>query len=74
MSPVGEITAMMPGRILSILVKEGQRISAGETLCILEAMKMHNEVRAPRDGIVADLRVAEGAIVNGGDLLMNVKY
>lgn len=72
MSPAASVTAMMPGRILSVMVEEGQHVKAGTVLCILEAMKMHNEVRAPRDGVVANLQVADGALVNGGDLLMKL--
>ncbi|MDP2661956.1 MAG: biotin/lipoyl-containing protein [Dehalococcoidia bacterium] len=66
------VTAVMPGRILSVKVQEGQVVKMGAVLCVLEAMKMENEVRAPRDGVVANLKVKEGSIVDGGDLLMMV--
>ncbi|MDP2728166.1 MAG: acetyl-CoA carboxylase biotin carboxyl carrier protein subunit [Dehalococcoidia bacterium] len=66
------VTAVMPGRILSIKVKEGQAVKAGTVLCILEAMKMENEIRASKDGIVTNIKVSDGAIVSGGDLLMQV--
>ncbi|MDO8690417.1 MAG: biotin/lipoyl-containing protein [Dehalococcoidia bacterium] len=66
------VTAVMPGRILSVKVQEGQVVKMGAVLCVLEAMKMENEIRAPRDGVVANLKVKEGSIVNGGDLLMMV--
>lgn len=72
-SPVLDgVTAVMPGRILSVKVKDGERVTAGAVLCILEAMKMENEIRAIKDGIVNDIRVTDGATVNGGDLLMQV--
>ncbi len=66
------VTAVMPGRILSVKVQEGQVVKMGAVLCVLEAMKMENEIRAPRDGVVENLKVQVGSIVNGGDLLMMV--
>ncbi len=66
------VTAVMPGRILSVKVTEGQHVKAGIVLCILEAMKMENEIRASKDGIVTNIQVKDGAIVNGGDFLMQV--
>ncbi len=66
------VTAVMPGRILSVKVQEGQAVKMGTVLCILEAMKMENEIRAPKDGTVTNLQVKDGTIVNGGDLLMMV--
>ncbi len=73
MSPIDSVTAMMPGRILSVKVKEGQRVEAGTVLCILEAMKMHNEVRAAKDGVVGDIKVTEGVIVYSGEILMQLR-
>lgn len=66
------VTAVMPGRILVVKVKEGEQVKAGTVLCILEAMKMQNEIRAPKDGVVSNIQVSDGASVNGGDLLMQV--
>jgi glutaconyl-CoA/methylmalonyl-CoA decarboxylase subunit gamma len=63
----------MPGNIWKVVVKEGQAVKEGETLIILEAMKMENEIPSPCDGVVASLHVAEGAAVNGGDLLVSIK-
>ncbi len=59
----GEIRALMPGRITSILVKEGDPVAVGAPLLILEAMKMQNEIVAPISGRVARVHVQEGAAV-----------
>ena len=74
-APAGGTTveAPMPGNVWKIIVKEGQQVKEGETLIILEAKKMENEIPAPCDGVVASLHVAEGAAVNGGDLLVSLK-
>lgn len=74
-APAGGTTveSPMPGNIWKVIVKEGQQVKEGETLIILEAMKMENEIPAPCDGVVASLHVAEGAAVNGGDILVSIK-
>jgi biotin carboxyl carrier protein len=74
-APAGGTTveSPMPGNIWKVLVKEGQQVKDGETLIILEAMKMENDIPAPCDGVVASLHVAEGAAVNGGDILVSIK-
>ena len=56
----------MPGTILSVKVKVGDAVKAGDTLCILEAMKMENEIVAPQDGTVATINVANGDSVEAG--------
>lgn len=67
------VESPMPGNIWKIVVKEGQEVKEGETLLILEAMKMENEIPAPCDGVVASLHVKEGVAVNGGDILVSIK-
>jgi|Deesub1362A_J573_1020465.scaffolds.fasta_scaffold06634_2 biotin carboxyl carrier protein len=67
------VKAPMPGTILSIKVKEGDRVSAGDTLLILEAMKMENEINAPCDGTITAVHVSEGVSVNTGDPLINIE-
>lgn len=57
------IKAPMPGLIVSILVSEGQAIEAGQTVVILESMKMQNELKAPRAGVVQRIAVATGQSV-----------
>lgn len=61
------ITAPMPGTVLSINVNEGDAVSKGQVLLILEAMKMENEIMAMSDGVVASIKVAKGAVVSAGD-------
>ncbi|MGN0975002.1 MAG: biotin/lipoyl-binding carrier protein [Gemmiger sp.] len=63
------VTAPMPGNILDVKVKPGDSVKAGDTLLILEAMKMENEISAPQDGTVASINVRKGDVVNSGDLL-----
>ena len=63
------VRAPIPGRLAKLLVKAGDRVAGGKGLAVLEAMKMENEIRAPRDGVVKELRCAEGAAVEGGQEL-----
>ncbi len=67
------IKAPMPGVVLSVKVKEGERIKAGEHVLIIEAMKMENEIKAPYDGIVGKIHVAENDSVSEEDLLVELK-
>lgn len=60
------ITAPMPGNILRINVAAGQKVKAGDTLLILEAMKMENEILAPRDATVAQVVATKGSVVDTG--------
>jgi biotin carboxyl carrier protein len=64
-----EVRAPMPGLILAVHVREGDRVEAGASVCTLEAMKMENELVVPRAGRIATLRVTRGTKVNAGDLL-----
>lgn len=70
--PPGAVTAPMPGMIVTVKVKEGDFIEEGAVVAILEAMKMQNEIHAPRGGVIRDIRVRSGAMVGGGDVLMVV--
>ena len=63
------VNAPMPGNILDVKVKPGDSVKAGDTLLILEAMKMENEISAPQDGTIASVNVRKGDVVNSGDLL-----
>jgi biotin carboxyl carrier protein len=60
----------MPGTILKVNVTAGQAVKSGDTLCVLEAMKMENEIKAPKDGVVSTVAVTKGASVNTGDALV----
>lgn len=66
------VEAPMPGTILKVLVKEGQAVKNGDVLCILEAMKMENEIMAGRDGTITGVYVNEGSSVNSGDVLVAI--
>jgi biotin carboxyl carrier protein len=63
------VTAPMPGKIVKVLVKPGDHVTARQGLVVIEAMKMENELRASRDGQVKDVHVAEGDLVEAGRLL-----
>lgn len=64
-----DVTAPMPGKILSVKANAGQAVKKGEVILLLEAMKMENEVVAPQDGTVASINVASGDMVESGDVL-----
>ena len=64
------VNAPMPGNILRIDVKEGDKVKAGQTLLILEAMKMENEIAAPKDGTVVQIATSKGAVVETGTPLI----
>ena len=66
----GEVTAPMPGVVLSVEVSPGSHVTRGQTLLVLEAMKMRNDIRADRDGVVASIPVSAGDEVSHGDLLL----
>ena len=68
----GQIRALMPGRITTILVKEGEEIKEGAPLLILEAMKMQNEITSPNDGKVKTISVREGETVKKGSVLVSI--
>ena len=67
------LKAPMPGRVVLIEVAVGQRVSRGDGLVILEAMKMENEFRATGDGTVKEIRVQPGQAVNPGDVLLVIE-
>ncbi len=68
----GAVETGMPGRVVRVLVAEGDTVEAGDGLVILEAMKMENEVRAPKAGVVARVAVEEGVAVEAGALLVEI--
>ena len=59
----------MPGNILKIQVTQGQHVNEGDVIMVLEAMKMENEIVAPKSGTIAQIAVAKGAVVETGAVL-----
>lgn len=72
-SPDGVITAPMQGTIVKVHVGAGESIKTGEPICVLEAMKMENEVKSPATGEIVDLRVQPGDTVASGEVIAIVK-
>ncbi len=68
-----EIRTQMPGRVLKVLVTPGQKVQARQTLIIIEAMKMENEIRADADAEVERIDVQNGQSVESGALLLKLK-
>jgi pyruvate carboxylase subunit B len=64
------LTAPLPGRVTHVAVRAGDRVGPGDTLLVIEAMKMENEFKAAAAGRVAEVRVEEGQAVNAGDVLL----
>jgi biotin carboxyl carrier protein len=71
--PVVRLVAPMPGKIVRTLVPAGSHVEAGQGLVVMEAMKMENELRAPRAGTVREVHVQEGQTVETGALLAVVE-
>ncbi|WP_299053580.1 biotin carboxylase N-terminal domain-containing protein [uncultured Nocardioides sp.] len=65
----GSLTAPMPGTVVRLVAEQGSRVSAGETILVLEAMKMQHTVTAPADGVVTEVAVAAGQQVAAGEVL-----
>ena len=63
----------MPGTIVNVVVSAGQSVKSGDVLVVLEAMKMENEIMAPRDGVVAGVHVNKGDSVDSGTLLISLQ-
>lgn len=67
-----KITAYMPGRVVAILAQEGEAVTAGQGVVVLEAMKMENEIKAEHDGTITRIHVEPGQPVEGGDPLFEL--
>ena len=65
-----EVRAIIPGRVVSVSVAPGDEVAAGQQLLVVEAMKMQNELRAPRAGTVASVATGTGRTIEVGDLLL----
>ena len=66
------VNAPMPGTILDIKVSVGQSVKKGDVLCVLEAMKMENDIPAPCDGVIASINVQKGSSVSTSDVIITL--
>ena len=69
----GIIRSPMPGRVISIMVRPGDRVSAGDEVCVVEAMKMEQSIRAPKSGVVKIIHVQPMDSVSANDPLMELE-
>jgi biotin carboxyl carrier protein len=68
-----KLVAPMPGKVVRVLVQEGTDVEAGQGVVVVEAMKMQNEIKSPKKGVVRKLIASENAAVNAGDVLAVVE-
>ena len=68
-----KVTCPLPGTVIAVKVKEGDTVSAGQTLVVLEAMKMENNIDAERGGVVKSVNVQAGATVMDGEVLLVIE-
>jgi biotin carboxyl carrier protein len=66
----GAIVAPMTGKIVTVKVKKGEQVRAGQVMCVVEAMKMENEIATSKDGVVKQVYVSEGSSVSEGEPLL----
>ena len=67
------IRSPMPGRVMSILVRPGDQVSADQEVCVVEAMKMEQSIRAPRSGVIKEIHVQPLDTVNANDPLIELE-
>lgn len=67
-----KVLAPMPGTVLKLMVKQGEKVASGQVLLVLEAMKMENEIFASCDGTVTSIVVQAGSSVNSNDLMVTI--
>ena len=63
----------MPGKVVRVLVAEGDAVQKGDGVIVVEAMKMQNEMKSPKDGVVSKIKIAEGDTVSAGDILVVIE-
>ena len=69
----GALRAPLPGKVLSVKCKVGDRVNAGDTVLVLESMKMENAIMAPKSGRIKEVSVSEGTTVALGDILVVIE-
>ncbi len=67
------VMAEMPGKVIRVIVQKGDHVRLDQPLLVLEAMKMQNEIRAPKSGVIRDITVAEGKTVTSGEFLLSLE-
>ena len=70
---LAEIRTAMPGKVARVLVETGSSVEKGDGVIVVEAMKMQNELKSPKAGIVKEIRAEEGATVSAGDILATIE-
>jgi biotin carboxyl carrier protein len=70
---IAEIRTQMPGKVVRIIAAEGQDVESGDGIIVVEAMKMQNEMKAPKSGKIREIRCSEGDNVNAGDILVVIE-
>ena len=70
---LAEIKTAMPGKVVRVLLKPGTEVEKGDAILIVEAMKMQNELKSPKAGVIKDIRVEAGAAVAAGDVLATIE-
>jgi biotin carboxyl carrier protein len=70
---VQRVCAEMPGKVIRVLVDEAETVAYDQSLLVLEAMKMQNEIRAPKSGVVKEIAVEGGVTVNTGEFLLSIE-
>lgn len=68
-----EIRSQMPGKVIKLLAERGAAVHTGQGLIVVEAMKMQNEMKSPKDGVLAKIYVGEGATVGAGEALLLIE-
>lgn len=69
----GALITQMPGKVVKVMKKEGDKITKGETVLILEAMKMENEIKSGADGVIKTVNVKEGQALESGFLMIEIE-
>lgn len=69
----GALMTQMPGKVVKIMFKEGDKVSKGDTVLILEAMKMENEIKSGADGVIKSVNIKEGQALDTGFLMIEIE-
>ena len=70
---LAEIKTAMPGKVVNVLQSVGASVEKGDGIMVVEAMKMQNELKSPKAGVIKEIRITEGAAVSAGDILATIE-